>query len=137
VPPQLIDDPRFATSQIRFVNRHAWTAIAQQALCQWSRSDVVEALVSAGVPSGPVADYDALFSGPQVLARDLTVQIANPLDPQTTLLTLASPIRLSATPVGYRRPPPNLGEHTDEILMEVLGLTTDDLSRFREIGVLT
>jgi crotonobetainyl-CoA:carnitine CoA-transferase CaiB-like acyl-CoA transferase len=135
--PQLVDDPRFATNQTRFANRHAWTAIAQLALSKWLRSDLVEALVTAGVPSGPVADYDDLFSDPQVVARDLTVQIGNPLDAQSTLPTLASPIRLSDTPVSYRRPPPKLGEHTDEILAELLELSTDELRRLRKLGVLT
>jgi crotonobetainyl-CoA:carnitine CoA-transferase CaiB-like acyl-CoA transferase len=134
--PQLADDPRFTTNQSRFANRHAWTAIAQQALVKWRRADLVEALVVAGVPSGAVADYDALFSDPQSLARDLTVQIANPLEPDTTLATLASPVRLSATPVTYRRPPPGLGEHTDEILREVLDLSAEDLRRYREAGAL-
>jgi crotonobetainyl-CoA:carnitine CoA-transferase CaiB-like acyl-CoA transferase len=134
--PQLADDPRFATNQKRFANRHAWTAIAAPALLKWQRADLVDALVAADVPCGPVADYDALFSDPHVTARDVTVAVANPLEPDTDLATLASPVRLSATPATYRRRPPNLGEHTDEILTELFDFSAEDLRRYREAGVL-
>ncbi len=86
------------------------------------------------MPCGPINDLAQMFQDPQVLARGLAVNIPHPL--AGSVPQVASPIRLSETPVEYRRAPPLLGEHTEAVLGEVLGLEAGEVQRLREAGVL-
>ena len=78
---------------------------------------LMAALEAAGVPCGPVNTIDQVFAEPQAKHRGLEVQQTR-ADLSAPIRTVASPIRMSATPVVYDRPPPALGEHTDEVLGE-------------------
>ena len=78
---------------------------------------LMAALEAAGVPCGPVNTVDQVFAEPQAKHRGLEVQQTR-ADLSDPIRTVASPIRMSATPVAYDRPPPALGEHTDEVLGE-------------------
>jgi crotonobetainyl-CoA:carnitine CoA-transferase CaiB-like acyl-CoA transferase len=88
------------------------------------------------VPSGPVSDYAEVFAHRQVTARGIVTRVDNPCDPATTLPTLASPVRLSATPVSYRRRPPRVGENADEILGDCFGFDAAEIERYRRSGAL-
>ncbi|MDL2425144.1 CoA transferase, partial [Pseudomonas sp. BAgro211] len=77
-------------------------------------------LEQASVPCGPINDLAQVFADPQVIARGLRVDLPHPL--AGSVPQVASPIRLSETPVEYRNAPPTLGQHTQEILEGVLGL---------------
>ncbi|MNG29195.1 Succinyl-CoA:(R)-benzylsuccinate CoA-transferase subunit BbsF [compost metagenome] len=83
----------------------------------------------AGVPCGPINDLAQMFADPQVKARGLAIEMPHPLAGQVP--QVASPIRLSETPVEYRHAPPLLGEHTEQILGEVLGLAASEIERLR------
>ena len=96
-----------------------------------SRADWLEALEAAKVPCGPINDLAEVFADPQVRARGMTVQMPHPLAGQVRLV--ANPMRLATTPVQYRRPPPLLGEHTDELLREA-GLDADEIEALRRSG---
>ncbi|MES1162005.1 MAG: CoA transferase, partial [Rhizobacter sp.] len=78
--------------------------------------DWLESLEAAKVPCGPINDLADVFNDPHVQARAMTVRLPHPLTDELTLV--ASPMKFSATPVQYRRPPPLLGEHTEEVLRE-------------------
>ncbi|MNJ75901.1 Formyl-coenzyme A transferase [compost metagenome] len=86
------------------------------------------------MPCGPINDLAQMFQDPQVVARGLAVSIAHPL--AGSVPQVASPIRLSETPVEYRRAPPLLGEHTEAVLSDVLGLDAEAVHRLRSAGVL-
>jgi crotonobetainyl-CoA:carnitine CoA-transferase CaiB-like acyl-CoA transferase len=84
------------------------------------------------VPCGPINDIGETFADPHVQARGMTVQLPHPQAGEVRLV--ASPIKLSATPVQYRRAPPLLGQHTDEVLAE-LGIDTAARAALRSQGV--
>ena len=90
-------------------------------------------LEAAKVPCGAINNLAQAFADPQVQAREMTVAMQHPLT--DALRLVASPMKLSATPVDYRLPPPMLGEHTDEILAATLGLDAAAIARLRADGV--
>ena len=132
--PQWADDPRFATNNVRVTNRAELIPLIRQATVFKTTAQWVEQLEQAGVPCGPVNDLSQVFQDPQVKHRGLAIDIPHAL--AGVVPQVASPIRLSETPVQYRNAPPLLGEHTDMILSEVLGLGEADIARLREAGVL-
>jgi crotonobetainyl-CoA:carnitine CoA-transferase CaiB-like acyl-CoA transferase len=91
-------------------------------------------LEQAGVPCGPINDLAQMFADPQVKARGLAIELPHALAGMVP--QVASPIRLSETPVEYRNAPPLLGEHTLEVLQRVLGLDAGVVAAFKEAGVL-
>ncbi len=130
---ELARDPRFARNAHRVRERGQLIPVLAEIMKTRSRHDWLQALEAAKVPCGPINDLDEVFSDPQVQAREMTVPMAHPLSER--LRVVASPMKLSATPVQYRRPPPLLGEHTDEVLRE-LGWADDELGALRRKQVL-
>lgn len=132
--PQWADDPRFATNKLRVANRAQLIPLIRQATVFKTTAEWVSQLEAAGVPCGPINDLAQMFQDPQVLARGLAVSMPHAL--AGAVPQVASPIRLSETPVEYRRAPPLLGEHTEAVLGDVLGLGADALESLRSSGVL-
>ena len=132
--PQWADDVRFATNKQRVAHRAELIPLIRQATVFKTTAQWVEALERAGVPCGPINDLSQVFADPQVQARGLKVELPHALG--GTVPQVASPIRLSGTPVEYRRAPPLLGEHTLEVLTGVLGLSDEAVMALREAGVL-
>jgi crotonobetainyl-CoA:carnitine CoA-transferase CaiB-like acyl-CoA transferase len=132
--PQWADDPRFATNKQRVAHRIELIPLIRQATVFRTTAEWVLALERAGVPCGPINDVSQVFEDPQVLARGLKIELPHALG--GTVPQVASPIRLSGTPVEYRRAPPLLGEHTLEVLTGVLGLSDEAVMSLREAGVL-
>ena len=85
------------------------------------------------MPCGPINDLNDVFADPQVQARNMTVNVPHPLN--NALQLVASPIKLSATPVQLRMPPPLLGQHTDEVLAQI-GLNAKAIESLRAAGVI-
>lgn len=108
-------DPRFATNALRVENRIALSASLSALTAGFTMKGLMAALEAAGVPCGPVNTVDQVFEEPQALHRGLVVEQSRD-DLAQPVRTVASPIRLSKTPVGYDAPPPRLGQHTDEVL---------------------
>ena len=123
-------DPRYARNAGRVGARAELVPLLACVLQTRSRADWLTALEAAKVPSGPINDLAEVFADPQVCARGMTVRLAHPLAGEVELV--ASPLRLSATPVQYRRAPPLLGQHTDEVLAEV-GLDAAEIARLRSL----
>lgn len=109
------DDPRFATNAHRLRNRGALNHLLHSKLGQRDAESWLERLRGADVPCGPVNTLDEALSDAQVRHRELIVELEHPEGP---VKVLGSPVRLSETPVSYRRRPPLLGEHTREVLQE-------------------
>ncbi|OOG80067.1 CoA transferase, partial [Pseudomonas sp. A25(2017)] len=132
--PQWADDPRFATNKLRVANRAVLIPLIRQATVFKTTAEWVTQLERAGVPCGPINDLAQVFADPQVQARGLAMELPHVL--AGSVPQVASPIRLSETPVEYRNAPPLLGEHTLEVLQRVLGLDEAAVKVFREAGVL-
>jgi formyl-CoA transferase len=132
--PELRGDPRFATNSARIRNRSAITPVLEEIFRRRSVADWTKTLAASGVPCGPIYTIDQVFEDPQVKARGMKFEM--PYAPAGKLAMTASPIRLSATPPAYPLPPPLLGEHTAQVLSDMLGLSTDDIARLRQRGAI-
>ena len=115
--PEWAQDERFATNPQRVRHRAELIPLLRQTTVMRTTAEWVSALEQADVPCGPVNRLDQVFADPQVQARGIRVDLPHPLG---TVSTVASPVRLSATPVQYRRPPPLVGQHTEEVLRDWL-----------------
>lgn len=127
-------DSRFSTNKARVANRDELIPLIRQATVFKTTAEWVQLLEAAGVPCGPINDLAQVFADPQVQARGLRVDMPNSYGGFTP--QVASPLRLSATPVQYRNAPPTLGEHTAEVLQRLLGLDSAAQARLREQGVI-
>ncbi|TKD45810.1 CaiB/BaiF CoA transferase family protein [Azotobacter chroococcum] len=127
-------DVRFATNQARVVHRDALIPLIRQVTVLRTAADWLAALEVAGVPCGPINDLAQVFADPQVVARGLQMELPHPLAGRVP--QVASPIRLSATPVSYRQAPPLLGEHAEWVLSKVLGLDAERIAALRQSGVI-
>ena len=104
---------------MRVANRDELIALLKPIFVLRKVDEWLSALESAEIPCGPINTLDQVFSEPQVSAREMLVKMEHPTIGELPLV--GSPLKFSETPVEYRLPPPRLGEHTDEILKEVLG----------------
>lgn len=128
------DDPRFASNQARVAHRAELIPLIRQATVFKTTAQWVAILGQAGVPCGPINDLQQVFADPQVQARGLRIELPHPL--AGTVPQVASPIRLSETPVQYRNAPPLLGEHTEQVLQQWLSLSAERIAELRVVGVL-
>ncbi len=132
--PELADDPRFATNGARVENRAEMTQLLSQVFAQRTTREWVELLDAAGVANGPINDVAQVFQEPQVRARGVKIELEHPLAGKLQLV--ASPMRFSGTPLEHNLAPPVLGQHTDEILREMLKLGEPEIARLRADGVI-
>jgi crotonobetainyl-CoA:carnitine CoA-transferase CaiB-like acyl-CoA transferase len=131
--PELAKDPRFATNGKRVANRVELTRILSELFVRRSTQEWIGALEAAGVPCGPINDLAQVFSEPQALARGLRLELPHPSAGMVSLVR--SPMRFSATPVEHGVPPPTLGQHTDEVLRDLLQKDPSDIARLRSEGI--
>lgn len=127
-------DGRYATNAARVANRRELIPLLRQETVRRSTAEWIARLEVAGVPCGPINDIAQVFADPQIQARGMRITMQHPQAGEIPLV--ASPLRLSATPVRYRRPPPGLGEHTREVLAEWLQLGVAECDRLASAGVL-
>lgn len=132
--PQWADDPRFSSNTQRVAHRAELIPLIRQATVFKTTAEWVSLLEQAGVPCGPINDLAQVFKDPQVIARGLAVEIPHAL--AGSVPQVASPLRLSETPVEYRRAPPLLGEHTESVLGSLLGLDAGALAQLKADGVI-
>jgi formyl-CoA transferase len=131
--PELARDERFATNPMRVRHRDILVPLLADMVKQKTREEWITLLETAGVPCGPINQLDDVFANPQVQARGLQVDLPHPSGAQVKLVR--NPMNLSATPTRCDMPPPMLGQHTDEVLGELLGQNDDEIARLREKGV--
>lgn len=113
--PELVADARFVDNNSRMGNRSELVAELEKRMAYRTTDEWVEAMLAGGVPAGPIRNYQqVLEDDPHVKAREMIAQFEHPVEGRTSVL--ASPLRLSGTPVAIKSPPPLLGQHTDEVL---------------------
>ncbi len=132
--PQLATDERFSTNAARVSHRRQLVSELAATLKQRTTRDWLNALKAAGVPCGPINDIGQAFAEPQITHRGLRLELPHPLAGRVP--GVRNPINFSRTALEYRRPPPLLGEHTDEVLTEYLGLSPPQLQQLRASGAL-
>jgi len=128
-----LTDERFADPVERVRNREALTREIESALQAADVAHWVERLNDAGIPAGPVLDLQQVFADPQVLARQMLVELEHPQ--VGTFKTTGLPVKLADSPGRIERRPPLLGEHTDEVLGEA-GLSASEIAALREQHIL-
>jgi crotonobetainyl-CoA:carnitine CoA-transferase CaiB-like acyl-CoA transferase len=130
--PEWAKDPRFARNPDRVANRAQLDALLESALAERTASEWSEIMDRAGVPCSPVNSLQTVLNMPQVVHQELVVAV--PRDDLPSLRMPGIAIKLSATPGTIRRPPPKLGEHTDEVL-RALGYDDAAIGRLRREGI--
>ena len=131
----LLADPRFATNAARVENRQLVTDTLSPLMRTRSTTDWVDRLEALKIGCGPINTLEQVFADPHVLARGVVVEMAHAGADGGTVKVIANPVRLSETPADYRIAAPMLGEHTDEVLREVLGLDPEEIREMREKGI--
>jgi crotonobetainyl-CoA:carnitine CoA-transferase CaiB-like acyl-CoA transferase len=134
--PDLPQDIRFATNANRVVNRDALIEIMVPLLAAKPSDHWLEGMEKLKIGCGPINNIDAVFSDPQVNDRDMVIKMPHAALNGASVALVANPLRLSETAVSYRHPPPLLGEHTDEVLSEILGTDEAEQKSLREAGVI-
>jgi crotonobetainyl-CoA:carnitine CoA-transferase CaiB-like acyl-CoA transferase len=129
----LDEDGRFATNRQRVTNYDELRPILAERLRTRTRASWIQALTAEGVPCGSVRDLAEVFADPQVAAREMIATLEHAA--VGPLKLLGTPLRLSETPGAIRTPPPLLGEHTERVLTNELGLTREDVAALRAKGV--
>jgi crotonobetainyl-CoA:carnitine CoA-transferase CaiB-like acyl-CoA transferase len=130
----LAQDPRFSTNAARVAHRLELSDAVAAAMLARPTAHWVDSLETAGVPCGPINTLPEVFADPHVIARE-TVETVERDDGQLLRLT-ASPLHLQGTPPQTRAAPPLLGQDTDALLSEMLGLSDAELARFRSVGII-
>lgn len=132
--PELASDPRFIKNNDRVVHGKEIMAIfaglfLKQPVAYW-----LEKLEEAGVPSGPINNFEQVFSDPHVQSRGMRVKVNHPLEPDLSLIRNA--LTLSGTPIETYRAPPLLGEHTEEVLGGKLGYDAGKIETLKQQGII-
>lgn len=130
----LADDPRFRTNADRVAARGALRPLLVERLRTRPVADWLTKLKAAGVPCGGVRDLEQVFSDPQIVERAMVVALDHPI--AGAIRQLGVPVKLDGTPGAVRTPPPALGQHTDAVLRNDLGLDPEEIARLREAGAL-
>ena len=133
---ELVTDPRFETNEMRVRNReklaeHLDPIVAARPSAFWLKE-----LEARSIGCGPINNLEQVFNDPQVIAREMVHEMRHSANGGTTVRLLASPIKMSETPVTYRHAPPLLGEHTVEVLSGVLGLDASEIAQLSDLGVI-
>jgi crotonobetainyl-CoA:carnitine CoA-transferase CaiB-like acyl-CoA transferase len=125
--PEWADDERFATNPARARNQAELVPLIQAVMRTRTVAQWYGDFDKAGVPSGPINDFAQAFENPQIVHRGMRMEMLHPTI--GAIPQVANPVRFSASPVRYERPPPVLGQHTREVLAEVLGMTQADIDK--------
>lgn len=131
---ELADDERFRTNADRVRNRAVLIPFIMEALKRHSSAEWISAFEEAGVPCGPINTIAEVFANPQIQSRDMCVEVPHKVAGKIPLV--GSPMKFSRSALNDRLPPPQLGEHNDEVLAGMLGLAGDELERLRAAGII-
>ncbi len=129
----IADDPKFASNPKRVENRVAVVELVSEKIKTKTMQEWLDILNDAGVPCGPIYTVDQIFKDPQVLARDMLVELDHPKCGKIQVTGV--PVKLSETPAEVKTPPPMLGEHNSSILQE-LGFKDEDITKMKEDNII-
>jgi crotonobetainyl-CoA:carnitine CoA-transferase CaiB-like acyl-CoA transferase len=132
--PDMTDDPRYRTNADRVKNRDSLIEALQDVFSTRTYEEWESVLLAAGIPMGAINSIGQVVEHPQVAARGALVEMNHPRAGKVKMV--GAPVRLSKTPGSVRTPAPMLGEHTDEVLGDLLGLSKDEIANLRAAGVL-
>ncbi len=132
--PEWASDNRFARNRDRVANRELIDDLIAEVMRAKTRSEWQELLAPAGIPAGPINSVSEALGSEQARARDMVTEVEHPTVGRLPLIGI--PFRMFGTPATIRRPPPLLGEHTDEVLEEVLELDAGAIAQLNESGVI-
>ncbi len=133
--PEWAADPSIATNAGRVQQRDTLVPMIAEVVLTRTQRDWLAALEAVGVPCGPINRLDQVFADPQVQARRMRFDLPHPLS--GTVPQVANPLNFSATPVTYTQAPPLLGEHTEAVLAQRLGLSKESLADLAARGVIS
>lgn len=131
--PQFATDERFATNNNRVRNREILVPMLEEVLLSRTTAEWVAPLEAAGVPAGPINDIAQTFEHPQVKHRKMKLDLPHPQ--AGTVPSVANPIKFSATPIEYKSAPPLLGQHTQDILSTLGGLSEAEIAALKDKGI--
>jgi crotonobetainyl-CoA:carnitine CoA-transferase CaiB-like acyl-CoA transferase len=129
-----LEDPRFETNPKRVEHRDELLPLVYELMAQKTCDEWMELLLAASIPCGPVNDMEHLFADEQLLHRNMIAAVPHPTIGNARLVGI--PIKCSETPGRVRLPPPLLGEHTDEVLSDLLGYQPEQLEALRRQGAI-
>ncbi len=130
----IIDDPLFASNQDRVENRASLAEVLNGAFAAREAREWIEELQQVGIPSGVINTIADVFNHPQAQERELKIELEHPT--AGVLSFPGYPYKFSETPAQARRPPPLLGEHTDEVLSELLEYSPEEVQELHERGAI-
>jgi crotonobetainyl-CoA:carnitine CoA-transferase CaiB-like acyl-CoA transferase len=130
---ELLEDERFQTNAARVSNRDHVTETLNEITKKKPSDWWLENLEKEKIGSGPINNLEEVFADPHVIAREMVIEMDHPATGSKPMKLIANPIKLSVTPPTYRKPPPLLGQHTDEVLQEA-GLSADEIAKLKEDG---
>ena len=133
--PEAIDLPEFRTVALRGINRGQLADLMEPLCATRQAAELLDALEHAGVPAGPINDLAQVFADPQVVSRGIEVTVPCQTSPGGTLRMVGNPVKYSATPVDTYTAAPTLGQHTRQVLTDVLGLGSAEIDRLANESV--
>ena len=134
--PELSEDSRFKSNSSRVKNRKILAQMINELTQCNSTQFWLEGLEKLQVPCGPVNTIEEVFNDPQIKHREMEISLPHPLSGKGDVSLIGSPVKMSATPVSYRNAPPTLGQHTNEILAEILGMDEEECRDLAKKGVI-
>lgn len=131
--PEMADDPRFATNPARVENQDAVHAMIADSLARENRAVWIERFETASVPVAPIRDFTEVYAAPEIRDRNMVLEMPHPT--AGTIRTPGTPLNFSDTPVVESVAPPLLGQHSDAVLEDVLGLDADAIAQMKKDGI--
>ena len=132
--PQIIADPLFASNQDRVANREQLAMVLNEAFAARDAKEWIDELHQVGIPSGVINNVADVFNHPQAEARELKIELDHPTAGRIGFP--GYPYKFSETPAHAHRPPPLLGEHTEEVLVELLNYSQEDVKELQAQGAI-
>ena len=132
--PDIAKDERYAKNEARVRNRTEVTKIVADVMSKKPTAYWIDGLEKNKISCGPINTLDQVFSDDQVVAREMEIEMPHPAAGGQPVKLIGSPIKMSGTPVTYRASPPMMGQHTDEVLKELLGLDPKAVAELRAKG---
>ena len=132
--PEWVDDEKYSTNALRVSNRKQLIDQLSKLFATQNAGYWLEIFDKVGLPSGPINELDKVFENEQIKSREMQIELPHSIDNKVTLLN--SPIKIPTSPTKTHKAPPTLGEHTEEILKEKIGLDQDTVAKLRDEGIL-